>query len=84
MHYYSYLEQSPTSRQNVQSPPCRGSQLVVVRNYSPKYFDEIELKEKEIIAFMDELETGWWRGMKVGNPSPVRNNTKFHLNINYV
>ena len=60
----------------IQSPPTRGSQLIVVKAYSPQYFDEMELKEGDIVAFMDELEMGWWRGMKLGNPSPVRFNFK--------
>ena len=60
----------------IQCPPTRGSQLIVVKAYSPQYFDEMELKEGDIVAFMDELEMGWWRGMKLGNPSPVRFNFK--------
>ena len=67
----SSLEQQQSINVSQQSPPSRGSQLVVSRSYSPKYFDEIELKEGEIIAFMDELEVGWWRGMKLGSASQV-------------
>ena len=54
-----------------QTPPTRGSQLLAVRNYNSQYFDEMELKEGDVIAFMDELEEGWWRGMKLGNQSQV-------------
>ena len=55
-----------------QIPPTRGSQLIVVRSYVPQYFDELMLKEGDVVAFLEELEEGWWRGMKLGNPSPVR------------
>ena len=54
-----------------QIPPTRGSQLLAIRNYTSQYFDEMELKEGDVIAFMDELEEGWWRGMKLGNQSQV-------------
>ena len=57
---------------NRPSTPIRGSQLIVVKPYHPQYFDEMDIKEGDVIAFMDELEDGWWRGMKLGNPSPVR------------
>ena len=43
-----------------------------MKPYHPQYFDEMDIKEGDVIAFMDELEDGWWRGMKLGNPSPVR------------
>ena len=52
--------------------PPRGSQLTVVRAYFPQYLDEIELTEGDIIAFMEELEEGWWKGMKLGSSSLVR------------
>ena len=55
-----------------QTPPSRGSQLIVIKAYVPQYFDEMELKEGDVVAFLNELEEGWWRGMKLGNPSPVR------------
>ena len=44
----------------------------MVRSYAPQYFDELELKEGDVVAFLEELEEGWWRGMKLGNASPVR------------
>ena len=44
----------------------------MVRSYAPQYFDELDLKEGDVVAFLEELEEGWWRGMKLGNPSPVR------------
>ena len=44
----------------------------MVRSYAPQYFDELDLKEGDVVAFLEELEEGWWRGMKLGNASPVR------------
>ena len=67
--------QAQINRQSRQPTPIRGSQLIAVKPYVPQYFDEMALKEGDVIAFMDELEDGWWRGMKLGNPSPVRNCT---------
>ena len=68
---FSKFNQARISRANHQTIPIRGSQLVVLRSYTHQYFDEMDLKEGETIAFMDQLEDGWWRGMKLGNPAPV-------------
>ena len=44
----------------------------------------MELKEGDVIAFMDELEEGWWRGMKLGNQGQVNENQlsyMFFINV---
>ena len=64
-----------------QIPPTRGSQLLAIRNYTSQYFDEMELKEGDVIAFMDELEEGWWRGMKLGNKSQVNEDYLCYINL---
>ena len=78
------LEQQQPISVTQQSPPSRGSQLVVSRSYSPKYFDEMELKEGETIAFMDELEVGWWRGMKLGSSTQVNGKSLLIFSLNFV
>ena len=80
----SPLDQQQPINVSQQSPPSRGSQLVVSRSYSPKYFDEMELKEGETIAFMDELEVGWWRGMKLGSSTQVNGKSLLIFSLNFV
>ena len=68
---FSLVSEQQGSINTKQTPPSRGSQLIVIKAYAPQYFDEMELKEGDVVAFLNELEEGWWRGMKLGNPSPV-------------
>ena len=41
----------------------------------------MELKEGDVIAFMDELEEGWWRGMKLGNKSQVNEDYLCYIDL---
>ena len=41
----------------------------------------MELKEGDVIAFMDELEEGWWRGMKLGNQSQVNEDYLCYIDL---
>ena len=48
-----------------------GVDYIVIRSYVPQDSDDLELKEGDTVALLEDLKNGWWRGMKLGNEEEV-------------